>query len=136
MRTRVNWIQGLLRIALLVMVNVLLAQHVCATGAEVDYRGRVVNELQQPIAGAVPQLPVDGREAIDVEEDERDRMASPLRAVDFLRHRHVERRTGDQRRQRIPDDRLRRGEHQAFGHRHLQVERRQAHQLAHEAPGL
>ena len=60
----------------LIMVNVLLAQRVlCAAGAEVDYRGPVVNELQQPIAGATAAM-------IPATEDQnRQFVAEPVRYI-------------------------------------------------------
>ena len=88
------------------------------------------------VADAVAVVLVDGRQPIDVEENQRDRITVASGPLDFFGEHRVEHTPCVERRQAIDDGGARGLELRALGVGRQQVERGAANQLRHERPRL
>jgi hypothetical protein len=101
---------------------------------------RLPNQDAKPLEDAVADdaavLVVELREAIDVEDHDRERVAKPPCPVRFLRQDHVEERSRMHRRQRVDDGRLLGGGGGLGRDGTQHVERRPAHELRDTGPAF
>ena len=90
--------------------------------------------LENPVADTVAMFLVDLRQVIDVEEDQRNRMADPARAFHFLFEHGLQQRARIQRGQAIGDRGFTGLELSALDIRGEQIERGAANELRDERP--